>query len=536
MCGDDREGRQRLGYDAVTVARMEFRILGPLEVEDAEVPVPVPGGKERAVLAYLLLHPGEVIRADRLIDELWGEEPPESARKSLQVRVANLRKALGADSVVSRPSGYLVVVPQDGLDLERFHKLVAAADAAVPADAAELLRDALRMWRGPALADFYGENWAQPAIARLEELRILTLENRIEADLVLGRHAELVGELGEHVEEFPLRERLRSQLMLALYRSGRQVEALGVYRSARQTFIEQLGIEPTTALHELERAILRQEPSLQLTPASPTRSILLVALDAANLDALLALGQPLATESNRELILARPVEEATHLTEASADLQRRRQQLLRDATGARAAAFTSTAPAKDTLRIAVEQDVDLLLVDAPRGLLEDPVLSAIIEGAPCDVAAVVGGEVQRGPVLVPFTGAEHDWSAVELGAWLARVWDVPLRMVGPRDESEDASRLLANASLAVQRSLRIAAEPVLVEPGAAGLVGAARDAELVVAGLSDRWRVDGLGPVRSALVVDAGCPVLLVRRGLRPGGLAPAHSHTRFTWSIGPGT
>jgi nucleotide-binding universal stress UspA family protein len=109
-------------------------------------------------------------------------------------------------------------------------------------------------------------------------------------------------------------------------------------------------------------------------------------------------------------------------------------------------------------------------------------------------------------------------------------------MVGPRDESEDASRLLANASLAVQRSLRIAAEPVLVEPGAAGLVGAARDAELVVAGLSDRWRVDGLGPVRSALVVDAGCPVLLVRRGLRPGGLAPAHSHTRFTWSIGPGT
>jgi DNA-binding SARP family transcriptional activator len=515
---------------------MEFRILGPLEVVDAEGPVSVPGARERAVLAYLLLHAGEVVRTDRLIEELWGEEPPESARKSLQVRVANLRKALGADSLLTRPSGYLMAVPLDGLDLEHFQRLLAAAGAADPRESAELLREALGMWRGPALADFYDESWAQPAIARLEELRILALEKRIDADLVLGRHAELVGELGGHVEEFPLRERLRSQLMLALYRSGRQVEALKVYRSARRNFIEQLGIEPTQALHELERAILRQEPSLQLTPASPTRSILLVALARSNLDALLALGEPLATESHRELILARPVEAAAHLADASADLEGRRQELLNDGTAARAVAFTSKAPARDALRIAAEQDVDLLLVDAPDGLLDDPVLRAVIEGAPCDVAAVVGGEVRQGPVLVPFTGVQHDWSAVELGAWLARVWGVPLRMAGPREASEDASRLLANASLAVQRSLRIAAEPLLVEPGVDGLVGAARAAALVVAGLSDRWRKDGLGPVRSAVVADAGCPVLLVRRGLRPGGLAPDHSHTRFTWSIGPGT
>jgi DNA-binding SARP family transcriptional activator/nucleotide-binding universal stress UspA family protein len=452
------------------------------------------------------------------------------------VRVANLRKTLGADSVLTRPSGYLVDVSEDGLDLERFHQLLAAAGAAAPAESAELLREALKVWRGPALADFYNDNWAQPAIARLEELRILALENRIEADLILGRHAELVGELGEHVEEFPLRERLRSQLMLALYRSGRQVEALEVYRSARHTFIEQLGIEPTSALHELERAILRQEPSLQLTAASPTRSILLVVLDGSNLDALLALGEPLARESHRELILAQPVEAAAHLADASAGLESRRQELLKDQTAARAVAFTSKAPARDTLRIAAEQDVDLLLVDAPGGLLDDQVLRAVIEGAPCDVAALIGGKVRRGPVLVPFTGVEHDWSAVELGAWLARVWGVPLRMAGPREESEDASRLLADASLAVQRSLRIAAEPLLVEPGVDGLVRAARDAELVVAGLSDRWRKDGLGPVRSALVTGAGCPVLLVRRGLRPGGLAPPQSHTHFTWSIGPGT
>src|SRR6266550_4020231 len=134
ICGHDREARQRFGYGAVTVAQMEFRILGPLEVVDGKGPVTVPGAKERAVLAYLLLHAGEVVRADRLIDELWGEDPPESARKSLQVRVANLRKVLGADSVLTRPSGYLITVPQDGFDLERFHELVAAAGAGVPAE------------------------------------------------------------------------------------------------------------------------------------------------------------------------------------------------------------------------------------------------------------------------------------------------------------------------------------------------------------------------------------------------------------------
>jgi len=514
---------------------VEFRILGPLEVVTTEGPVVVSGAKERAVLAYLLLHTGEVVRTDRLIDELWGEEPPDSARKSLQVRVANLRKAVGAQSVLTRPSGYSVG-PHDGLDLERFQNLLEAAGTAAPAESAELLREALGVWRGPALADFYDEDWARPAIARLEELRILALENRIEADLVLGRHAELVGELTAHVNEFPLRERLRSQLMLALYRSGRQVEALDVYRSARETLIAQLGIEPTRALHDLEGAILRQEPSLQLTPVPATRSILLVALAEPNLDALLAIGAPLASESQRELILARPVEAAPQLADAASDLERRRQQLLEAGTAARAAAFTSKTPAKDAVRIAEEQDVDLLLVDAPDALFEDPVLRAIVEGAPCDVAAVVGGNVQRGSVLVPFSGAEHDWSAIELAAWIARVWDVPLQLAGPRDESGDASRLLANASLAVQRSLRIAAEPLLVEPGAGDLVRAAGEAALVVAGLTDRWRKDGLGPVRSALAATPSTPVLLVRRGLRPGGLAPRESYTRFTWTILPAT
>jgi DNA-binding SARP family transcriptional activator len=516
---------------------VEFGILGPLEVVTPEGPVPVPGAKERAVLAYLLLHAGEVVGMDRLIDELWGEEPPESARKSLQVRVAGLRKALGPDHILTRPSGYLLRVESDALDLDRFQRLVAASDRAEPAEAAELLHEALALWRGAGLADFRYESWAQAPIARLEELHLVALEKRIDADLALGRHAEVAGELEALVGEHSLRERPRAQLMLALYRGGRQAEALETYQAARRTLVEELGIEPGQGLHELERAILRHDPSLELeSPASPERSILVVALDERNLDALLTLAEPLARRPHRELILVRPIARAGDLSDASADLQRRKDGLLAQGIPARSAAFTSATPGQDAVRIAAEQDVDLLLVDAPDGLLENPVLRAIVESAPCDVAAVVGGEMRRGPVLVPFTGAEHDWSAVELGAWLARARDVPLRLAGPGRGPRDSSRLLADASLAVQRALGVAAEPLLVEPGADDLVRAAGEAALVVSGLTDRWRKDGLGPVRSALAATPSTPVLLVRRGLRPGGLAPPESYTRFTWTILPAT
>ena len=184
--------------------------------------------------------------------------------------------------------------------------------------------------------------------------------------------------------------------------------------------------------------------------------------------------------------------------------------------------------------MAAELDVDLVLVDAPPGLLADPNVTALLEHAPCDVAVVLG-EPRPGPVLVPFTGAESDWSAVELGAWLARAWEVPLRLAGPAaGAGRDASRLLASASLAVQRALGIAAEPLLVDAGAGELVAAAAGAGIVVAGLSDRWRKRGLGETRSALAAS-GRPVALVRRGLRPGGLAPGAGSTRFTWSLARG-
>lgn len=531
---------RRIGTAAVQRSyrcAMEFRILGPLEVLDAESELVVRGAKERAVLAYLLLQPGHVVSAGRLIDELWGEDPLESARKSLQVRVSGLRRALGPDRLLIRPSGYAIRVEPDGLDLDRFQRLTGAADEAAPAAASRLLREALSLWRGPPLADFQAELWALPAVARLEEMRLLALEKRIDADLALGRHADLTGELEALVREHPLRERLRAQLMLALYHAGRQAEALDVYQSTRRALVEELGIEPGQALSDLERAILRQDPTLELArPAVQERSILVAVLDERNLESLVACAVPLARHPRRELILVRPTVARADLPRASADLQRLRERLHAEGTAARIATFASPTPGEDTVRAAAEQDVDLLLIDGPPSLLDDPVLAAVLATAPCDVAVLSGGESAAGPVLVPFVGAEHDWSAVELGAWLARALEVPLRLAGPGLGPRDASRLLADASLAVQRALGVSAEPLVINPGVEDLVRASGEAGFVVAGLSDRWKADGLGPVRSALVGLADTPVLLVRRGLRPSGLAPPESYTRFTWTIRPAT
>ena len=515
---------------------MEFRILGPLEVADGDVVVPLAGAKQLALLAILLLSANEVVSSDRLIDELWGEQSPESGRTALQVRVSQLRKALGGGAVIlTRAPGYVLRLEREQLDLHRFEDLVGEADAAEPAVAAGRLREALALWRGPALADLAYESFARAAIGRLEELRLAALEKRIEADLALGRHAELVAEVEALVAEHPLRERLRAQLMLALYRCGRQADALAVYRTTRRALIEELGIEPSPPLRELEQAILRQDPSLDLAPApGPERSLLVVPLQDDALAALLALAVPLARRPVRELVLARLIDNRLDLAGATVGLHEQRELLLAAGIATRAAAFTSSSPGADAVRMASELDCDLLLVDAPPQLLESPVLVAILAGIPCDVAALVGGEPAPGPLLVPFVGAEHDWTAIELGAWLAREWQVPLRLAGPSLEGRDSSRLLASASLAVQGALGVAAEPLLVAPGVDELVRASRDAALVVAGLSDRWRKEGLGKARGALAHSATPPLLLVRRGLRPGGLAPPESLTRFTWSLRP--
>jgi predicted ATPase/DNA-binding SARP family transcriptional activator/tetratricopeptide (TPR) repeat protein len=256
---------------------MDFRILGPLEVEETGRAIPIVG-KQRLLLAILLLHANEPVSTDALMEELWGEHPPLSARKGLQVYVSRLRGALGGSSgrVVTQPTGYLIHVEPDELDLDRCEHLAHLGRQALLeedwARAGEHLREALALWRGPPLADFIYESFAQAEIGRLEELRLALLEDRIEADLGGGRHAELVGELEALVREHPLRERLRRQLVLALYRCDRQVEALEAYRAARATLDEELGLEPTPALRELEQAILTHDAGLR-APAAPAPSV-----------------------------------------------------------------------------------------------------------------------------------------------------------------------------------------------------------------------------------------------------------------------
>jgi hypothetical protein len=220
---------------------------------------------------------------------------------------------------------------------------------------------------------------------------------------------------------------------------------------------------------------------------------------------------------------------------ASARANDLRARLVADGVEARSAVFTSIAPGVDMARLAREHDVDLLLVDAPDGLLEDARVLALLDHAPCDVGVVVGDEpAGSGPVLVPFAGAEHVWAAVELGAWLARARGVALQLAGATAgvDGRDASRLLASASIAVQRALGVATEPVLIEPDPEALVDVAAGAGTIVVGLTDRWRREGLGRARTALATQTTTPAVLVRRGVRPGGLAPRGTETRFTWTI----
>ena len=543
---------------------LDVRILGPLEVHAGRRRLTFGGERRGALLALLLLNANRVVSTEQMIDELWGEEPPGSGAKAVQVRVSQLRKTF-ADAgigglVVTRPPGYVVELIPDQLDLHRFERLVTESDGALaasdPARAAELLREALALWRGSPLAEFVSAPFARAAAARLEELRLGAVERRIEADLALGRHADLVGELESLTAEHPFRERLRAQLMLALYRSGRQADALETFRAARRELRDELGLEPSAALQDLERAILRHDPELGLpqtshgpaaravvweTPA-PERSILVAPSELARIQNLLEVAEPLTKRPRRELILSALVDDGGMLETATSELESVRATLGERGVPARVAAFTSGDRGRDLVRLASEQDVDLLVVDAPEALLASGAppddLAHAWHEAPCDVAVVVaGGDEARGnrPVAVPFGGGEHDWAAVEIGAWLAAAHGLALQLLGSSAEpgrgKRDASRSLAVVSLVVQRAAGISAKPLLVAPGDE-LLRAARGAAWLVLGLSERWAEEGLGAVRLGLARDAGVPTLLVRKGLRPGGLTPQDRMTRYTWSF----
>jgi YVTN family beta-propeller protein len=257
---------------------MEFRILGSLQVLSGERLIPLGAAQQREVLAILLLHRGEVVSVDRVVDELWGERPPERATKTVQVYVSRLRKALGDGVLVTRDGGYALELNGDSLDADRFRRLASngreALDNGDPRAARETLTMALDLWRGPALADLAYEPFAQNEVARLEELRLVALEDRADADLALGHHAGLASELEALVREHPTRERLREGLMLALYRSGRQVEALGSYRDGQRMLDEELGLEPGPRLQQLERSILTHDPAIEAPPAPGALAVL----------------------------------------------------------------------------------------------------------------------------------------------------------------------------------------------------------------------------------------------------------------------
>ena len=250
---------------------LRFRVLGPLEVERDGVSVEVAGQRQRAVLALMLVNANRVVASERMVAELWGEEPPRTAVTSLHNAVSALRKALGAEVVETRPSGYVLHVEPNAVDLELFERLLSDARELPAEGRLPLLEEALALWTGPPLAELSYESFAQGEIRRLEELRLSAVEDRLGACLELGRHAELVGELEALAARHPHRERLRGHLMLALYRSGRQRDALEAYGDARRTLAEDLGLDPGPALRALHGAILRQDPELDLASAVATR-------------------------------------------------------------------------------------------------------------------------------------------------------------------------------------------------------------------------------------------------------------------------
>ncbi len=244
---------------------LELRILGPLEVSDETGHVALGGPKQRGLLAILVLQAGHVVPTERLIDLLWGEEAPKTATASLQNAVGRLRRALGADVLVTRAPGYVLKVQPDQIDARRFERALADARRLPAQERRDRLQAALDLWRGPALAEFAFDDFAQSEIRRLEELRLIVLGERIDADLELGRHGDVIGQLEALVRDHPLRETFRRQLMLALYRAGRQAEALEVYQDARARFIDELGIEPGPELKQLQSEILRHEAGLAVS-------------------------------------------------------------------------------------------------------------------------------------------------------------------------------------------------------------------------------------------------------------------------------
>ncbi|MEA2241998.1 MAG: hypothetical protein QOD24_1554, partial [Solirubrobacteraceae bacterium] len=271
---------------------MEFRLLGPLEVLSDGQPLPIGGSKQRGVLALLLLAPNEVVSTDRLIDEVWGHRPPKSVEASLQNCISNLRAVVGRDVIETRAPGYRLKVDAGSIDALRFEQALEASHELDPPERSAALREALALWRGPPLADLELEGDARAAVSRLDELRLAALEQRIEAELALGHHDAALGEIEALAIRHPARERLRHLQMLALYRAGRQRDALRVYQEVRLELVEEFGLEPSESLRALERMIIAHDPALRLLPGAPKgllreplkRNVVVAIMEVVDLD------------------------------------------------------------------------------------------------------------------------------------------------------------------------------------------------------------------------------------------------------------
>jgi DNA-binding SARP family transcriptional activator len=505
---------------------LEFRVLGPLEaLRDGEV-VSLAGAKQQALLALLLLEGGRAVSTRRLTDGLWGGAAPATATKGLQLHVSRLRKALGSSVIETRPDGYLLATKGVSVDLTRFEELTESgrsqASAGRHGEAGRLFGEALALWRGEALEGL-DEPGLAPLRARLDELRLAVQEQRVDVLLASGEHTRLLPELTLLAQSQPLRERLQEQLMLALYRDGRQAEALAVYRRLRETLQQQLGLEPQPRLRSFEQAILRQDgyldPPLE---RRPQRAIVAAGHEPGRLAALLA---PLAHELSGELILLTPVSHGEQLAEASVLLDEQRSEVVR------VAAFVTREPARQVARLAVAESAALLVLQTTRNRLEEQVLGELRQAA-CDVVLFVdgAGELPGSAVSVLFGGSPEDWKAVELAAALARAGSVPLRLVGVDLGGSNASSLLAHASLVVQRFAGIGTRPVLFTPGDAGSLAGAVAGGPLVAGAGEH--ADDRLSVSRVRLGEIGVPLLLLAPGPRPGVLAPPQTLTRFSWSL----
>jgi YVTN family beta-propeller protein len=482
-------------------------VLGPLEVRTDGAPVALGGPKQRALLALLVLHANEVLSRDRLVEGLWGERAPATALRSLDSYISRLRTLLGTDRIERRAPGYAFRLEPGELDLERFEALFeqgrAAAAAGDASTASDVLRGALALWRGPALADLLYEPFARSETERLEDRRLLALEERIDADLALGRGPELVPELERLVAEHPFRERPLGQLMLALYRAGRQAEALAAYQAGRRRLAEELGLEPGPQLRELQRAILEHDPQLPgprtarrvLPPPRLRRPIVAVALALAAVGASVAVGIALSTGG----------------TGASSTLSSANRILELDAS---AAAVDQSAELTDGPAAMVAKGGSLWLVEPNAGTVVrvDRASKHVVERIPVGdspgalaigggavwVAGVPGDKVTR---IDPTTGTVTQ--SVGLGGAQAAALAFGLDRVWVADATDEALLALDPRTGALRRTIELNLHPTALALGAGAI-----------------WVADHNAGVVSEVDPRSGKPVATIRVGNGPTAIA----------------